>query len=127
MRAVPMRLQLFLSTLALVLSACGADAPTGDVDSGMPTFGAMDVRWTLRDRAGLERPCSEFAVTDVAVRIGGPMASAPCEEGGVSFESLFPDRYPVVAEAMGAGAVRAQFRTNADVVAGERLMVPVVF
>jgi hypothetical protein len=115
---------LFLATFAL---SCGSEAPPPGDDSGVATFGALEVQWFLEDRDGNEQTCAQTGLVEMEVMIGGPMMTVPCDDGRVSFEGLLPDRYPVVVNAKTAGGIRATERANAQVTAGSRTTLPVTF
>lgn len=121
-RRIPARLLLLT-----VLAACGGEDPQPSLDSGEALFGSLEVRWKMLDTSGVEKTCDDFGITDIKVAIGGTPQTVPCEQGTLLLESLLPDRYPLVVDAVADQLVRASKLTNAVVTAGERTTIDVTF
>jgi len=118
-------LALSLSAATLIASCGGEDVlppPTTQVQ------GSLRITWSVQDGAGAPKTCAEVFLERVELQVGGRPSTHECGLGVIQIDHLLPDRYPIVAKAIGSsGGTRVQVLENGVVVAGSTTTVPLTF
>ena len=117
--------RIFPILITLLAASCGGTEEPSPPDAQIP-LGGLTVRWSIENDAGDVLSCEDVDTDTVDVAIGGSPVTLDCNAGTTTFESLLPQRYPVVVQLKFGPVVLATGLGNADVVAGETVEIDIV-